>query len=103
MIYKYGIGEHVYIIENGMHIKEVIIVTGIISLAFIELFNNLRLITVVGTMVTEEVFIIRKVIILLEAISLFLFNLCNSLIAFIPNGVAAFPSPRIFIIIFDDI
>ena len=26
MIYKYGIGEHVYIIENGMHIKEVIIV-----------------------------------------------------------------------------
>lgn len=26
MIYKYGIGEHVYIIENGMRIKEVIIV-----------------------------------------------------------------------------
>ena len=26
MIYKYGIVEHVYIIENGMHIKEVIIV-----------------------------------------------------------------------------
>ena len=26
MIYKYGIGEHVYIIENGMHIKEVLIV-----------------------------------------------------------------------------
>ena len=26
LIYKYGIVEHVYIIENGMHIKEVIIV-----------------------------------------------------------------------------
>ena len=26
MIYKYGIGEHVYIIENGIHINEVIIV-----------------------------------------------------------------------------
>ena len=26
MIYKYGIGEYVYIIENGIHINEVIIV-----------------------------------------------------------------------------
>ena len=26
LIYKYGIGEHVYIVENGMHIKEVVIV-----------------------------------------------------------------------------
>lgn len=26
LIYKYGIGEHVYIVENGIHIKEVVIV-----------------------------------------------------------------------------
>lgn len=83
--------------------KLVMIVNGIISDAFMELCSILRLITVVGMMVTEDVFITRKVIILREATSLFLFNSFNFSMAFIPNGVAAFPSPNIFITIFEDI
>ena len=53
-------------------------------------------------MVTEDVFITRNVIIDLEAVVV-LFSLCNSFIAFNPKGVAALPSPNIFITIFDDI
>lgn len=83
--------------------KLVMIVNGIISDAFIEPCNILRLITVVGNMVTDDVFITIKVIILREATSLFLFNSFNFSIAFMPNGVAAFPSPNIFITIFEDI
>jgi len=60
-------------------------------------------ITVVGIIVTEEVLITKNVIILREAISLLLFNSFNLVIAFIPKGVAALPSPSIFITIFDDI
>lgn len=78
-------------------------VTGIISDASMEPCKILRLITVVGMMVTDDVFITRKVIILREATSLFLFNSCNFSMAFIPNGVAAFPSPNIFMTIFEDI
>ena len=54
-------------------------------------------------MVTDDVLITRKVIIDLEAVLLSLFSLFNSLIAFSPKGVAAFPSPNIFITIFEDI
>ena len=60
-------------------------------------------ITVVGIIVTEEVLITKNVIILREAISLLLFNSFSLVIAFIPKGVAALPSPSIFITIFDDI
>lgn len=78
-------------------------VAGIISEASIEPCNNLRLITVVGIMVTEDVFITKNVIILREATSLFWFSSFNFSMAFIPNGVAALPSPNIFITIFEDI
>ena len=50
-------------------------------------------------MVTEAVFITKKVIMLLEAVSLYLLICCISLIAFRPKGVAALPRPNIFIII----
>ena len=52
---------------------------------------------------TEDMFITKKVIILREAVSLFLFNFCISFIAFKPKGVAALPTPSIFKIMFEDI
>ena len=58
-----------------------------------------REIIVVGIMVTEAVFITRKVIILREAVSLMGLIVWSSFMAFRPNGVAAFPSPKIFITI----
>lgn len=79
------------------------IVTPMISVGFTEPCNILRLITVVGIIVTEEVFMTRNVIILREATSLFLFSSFSFSIALMPNGVAAFPSPSIFITIFEDI
>ena len=82
---------------------DVIIMYGTISIGFILLFRILRLIIVVGIMVMAAVFVIRKVIILRDAVSLFWFKFCSSFIAFSPNGVAAFPTPSIFIIIFIDI
>ena len=81
----------------------VTIVAVIISLAFVDPFNTRRLITVVGIIVTDDVLIIRKVIMLREATLLSLFNLFNSFMAFNPNGVAAFPKPNIFIMILEDI
>ena len=72
-----------------------------ISVGFVLLYNILRAIIVVGTKVTPAVFITKKVIILLEAVSFLSFNSCKDFIAFKPNGVAADPRPKIFIIIFD--
>lgn len=46
MIYKYGIGERVYIIENGMHIKEVIIVNianGFYQVCFMDRKGSIKL------------------------------------------------------------
>ena len=63
----------------------------------------LREMMVVGIRVTPQVFITRKVIMLLVASSLFLFNFCREFMAFNPNGVAAFPSPNILAIIFEEI
>ena len=83
--------------------KVVIIVTPTISLALVLPYIILRLMTVVGMIVTEEVLITKNVIMLREATSLLLFSLCSSLIALRPKGVAALPSPSIFITIFEDI
>ena len=80
-----------------------IILARTISLGLDEPFNILKDITVVGIIVTDEVFIMRKVIILLVAVSLVLFNSCILFMAFNPNGVAALPSPNIFIIILEAI
>ena len=55
--------------------------------------------TVVGTRVRPEVVMIRKVIILLLAVSLVWFSFCISFIAFIPIPVAPFPRPKRFITI----
>lgn len=60
-------------------------------------------IIVVGTRVTPHVLITKNVIILLLAVSFSLFNVCIDSIAFKPNGVAAFPRPNKFAIIFEDI
>ena len=46
MIYKYGIGEHVYIVENGMHIKEVVIVnisSGFYQVCFTDKRGSIKL------------------------------------------------------------
>ena len=58
---------------------------------------SLRDITVVGIIVRPLVLSIKKVIILLVAVFLSLLSFCKAFIAFKPNGVAAFPSPNIFI------
>ena len=78
-------------------------VTSTISVGEVLPFNILRLITVVGIIVTDAVFNTKNVIIEREATSLLLFNLFSSLIAFKPKGVAAFPNPNIFMTIFEDI
>ena len=83
--------------------KVVIIVTPTISLALVLPYIILRLMTVVGMIVTEEVLITKNVIMLREATSLLLFNSFNLVIAFIPKGVAALPNPNIFITILEDI
>ena len=70
------------------------------SITATELKNNLGKYLLLST--TEDVFITRNVIIDLEAVVV-LFSLCNSFIAFNPKGVAALPSPNIFITIFEDI
>ena len=56
--------------------------SGTILVGLTELCNTLKLIMVVGIIVTEEVFITKNVIILLEAVSFFLFNSCIDFIAF---------------------
>lgn len=46
LIYKYGIGEHVYIVENGMHIKEVVIVnisSGFYQVCFTDKRGSIKL------------------------------------------------------------
>ena len=46
MIFKYGNGEHVYIIENGMHIKEVVIVnisSGFYQVCFTDKRGSIKL------------------------------------------------------------
>ena len=77
--------------------------SGTILVGLTELCNTLKLIMVVGIIVTEEVFITKNVIILLEAVSFFLFYSCIDFIAFKPNGVAALPTPSIFKMILVDI
>ena len=62
-----------------------------------------KLITVVGIVVKPQVLITKKVIILLVASSFLGFNSCKDFIALRPNGVAAFPSPKILATIFEDI
>ena len=59
-----------------------------------------RDIMVVGIRVTPQVLITKKVIMLLEAVSLFLFKVCKDSMAFRPNGVAALPRPKTLAIIF---
>lgn len=46
LIYKYGIGEHVYIVENGMHIKEAVIVnisSGFYQVCFTDKRGSIKL------------------------------------------------------------
>ena len=76
---------------------------GTIDIGFRLLFIILKLIIVVGIIVTAAVFRMIKVIMLLDAVSFSLFNSCSDFIAFNPNGVAALPTPNIFIIIFIEI
>ena len=60
-------------------------------------------ITVVGISCNEAVFITINIAIELEIVSFLLFSFCSSLITFSPIGVAAFPKPKIFAIIFKNI
>ena len=48
----------------------------------------------------DEILITKNIIISGEAFFLFLFNVCNSFIAFRPKAVAPFPAPNIFNTIF---
>lgn len=61
--------------------------------------DDLMAITVVGISVKPDVVITRNVIILLEASFLLWFSSLSDFIAFNPNGVAAFPKPKRFIMI----
>ena len=63
----------------------------------------LKDIIVVGTNVTPQVLITKKVIILRLAVSFSLFIFCKDSMAFNPNGVAAFPRPNRLAIIFEEI
>lgn len=63
----------------------------------------LKEIIVVGTSVTPQVLITRKVIILRLAVSFSLFNFCKDSMAFKPKGVAALPSPNKLAIILEEI
>ena len=72
--------------------------------AELALLKDIRIaITVVGIIVTPEVFNIKKVII--ASLASFLFGLisCNDFIALSPKGVAADPKPIILATTFDEI
>ena len=79
------------------------IVVPTISVGLADPYVILIEITIVGIMVILEVFNAKNVAIDLVAFSLFVFNFCNSCIAFIPMGVAAFPKPNMFAVIFETI
>ena len=81
--------------------KDAINVGPTISVGDADSYFILMAITIVGISVILEVFIARKVIMERLATSSPPFNRFNSSIAFIPRGVAAFPSPNIFAIILE--
>lgn len=63
----------------------------------------LRAMIVVGIRVNPDVFMTRKVVMLLEGVDGVVFKSCKLFIASNPIGVAALESPSIFIIILRDI
>lgn len=81
-------------------IIEVTITAGKISIGFSLPIFCLSTATVVGISCIEQVFKTTKVIILSVAVSLCKEDFCSFSIAFSPNGVAAFPSPKKFADIF---
>ena len=88
-------------LNNRAKIQDIMVVkiqAGIISVGFLALFKLLILITVVGIKVIDAVLITRKVIISFVAVSFLGLYSCILFMAFKPNGVAALPRPRIFII-----
>ena len=80
--------------HNVLNIQAKTITVGL-SLLYIILSD----IIVVGIIVRPLVFITKKVIIDLVAVFFLSFSFCIDSIAFIPNGVAALPSPNILDII----
>ena len=75
----------------------------IIEVGFCEFSEFLIAITVVGISWIDAVFITINIIIGLESVSFLGFSFCIDSMAFKPKGVAAFPNPSIFAIIFIDI
>lgn len=75
----------------------------IIAVGLLEPSEFLIAITVVGIICIDAVFKTIKVAIELDNTFLSLFSFCKLFMAFSPNGVAAFPKPNIFAIIFIDI
>ena len=76
------------------------------KIIFVGLFEPnefLIAITVVGIICKDAVFITINITIEFVNLSLCLLFYCIDCIAFIPNGVAAFPNPNIFAIIFIEI
>lgn len=84
--------------------ENVAIHTGkIILVGFAELSDDLIEITVVGISWRDAVFNKTRISIELFNVSLVLLFFCKDSIALIPRGVAAFPSPSMFAIIFSEI
>src|SRR5574344_456321 len=78
--------------------------TGIIILLGDLEFKELRIANiVVGIICNEAVFNTINIIMELDSLLLLLLFSCNFSIAFNPNGVAAFPNPKIFATIFIEI
>ena len=72
-----------------------IIEFGLTLPASILIFNMVK-----GINCMDEILITKNIIISGDAFFLFLFNVCNSFIAFKPKAVAPFPAPNIFNTIF---
>ena len=66
-----------------------------ISVGLADPKESLTPIIVAGIKVIQEVFKAKKVHMAVEASSESLFKVCSSCMAFMPNGVAALPSPSI--------
>lgn len=75
----------------------------IIFVGFVELSDDLIEITVVGISWRDAVFNKTRISIELSKVFFVLLFFCKDSIALIPRGVAAFPRPNIFAIIFSEI
>ena len=75
----------------------------IILVGFSEFKEFLIAITVVGMSCNEAVLRSTSIAIELLRVDLLEFFSCKDCIAFIPSGVAAFPRPKIFAVIFKEI